>query len=299
LRLSGLHLLLTYQCNLACDHCFVWGSPWQSGTMTWEVVRRILHQGCDLGTVTSIAIEGGEPFLYYPIMLAAAREASGMGLKVALVSNAYWATAVDDAVEWLRPLAGYVSSISVSSDLYHWSEAQMRQAEVAQQAAAEVGIATSVLRIAQPESRGAAQAVGELPPGESGVMYRGRAAENLANRVAPQAWEEFTACPHENLTSPGRAHIDVFGHLHVCQGISIGNLLQRSLREICDAYDPLAHPIVGPLLEGGPAALVRRYDLPHREGYADACHLCYEARLALRERFPATLAPDQMYGVPA
>ncbi len=298
LRLSGLHLLLTYQCNLACDHCFVWGSPWQSGTMTLEVVRHILQQGQELGTVTSIAIEGGEPFLYYPIMLAAAREASGMGLKVALVSNAYWATAVDDAVEWLRPLAGHVSSISVSSDLYHWSEAQMRQAEVAGQAAAEVGIATSVLRIAQPESRDAAQAVGELPPGESGVMYRGRATEKLVDQAELRPWEGFTACPHENLASPGRVHVDALGYLHVCQGISIGNLLQRSLRQICDAYDPPAHPIVGPLLDGGPAALVRRYGLPHRECYADACHLCYEARLALRARFPATLAPDQMYGVP-
>jgi hypothetical protein len=299
MRLSGLHLLLTYQCNLACDHCFVWGSPWQSGTMTLDVVRRILQQGRDLATVKSIAIEGGEPFLYYPVMLAAAREASAMGLGVSLVSNAYWATAVDDAVEWLRPLAGHVSSISVSSDLFHWSEEQMRQAEVAGQAAAEVGIATSVLRIAQPESRDAARVVGELPPGESGVMYRGRAAEKLAGRVAPRPWEGFTACPHENLASPGRVHVDAFGHLHVCQGISIGNLLQRSLRDICDAYDPPAHPIVGPLLEGGPAALVRRYDLPHREGYADACHLCYEARLALRDRFPGTLTPDQMYGAPS
>jgi hypothetical protein len=299
LHLSGLHLLLTYQCNLACDHCFVWGSPWQSGTMTLELARHILREGQDLGTVTSIAIEGGEPFLYYPVMLAAAREASAMGYKVSLVSNAYWATTVEDAVEWLRPLAGHVSSVSVSSDLYHWSEAQIRQAEVARQAAVEVGISTGVLRIAQPESLDAARAVGELPPGESGVMYRGRAVEKLVDRVTLQPWEQFTACPHENLASPGRVHVDAFGHLHVCQGISIGNLTERSLRQICEAYDPGAHPIVGPLLAGGPVELVQRYDLPHREAYADACHLCYEARLALRERFPVTLAPDQMYGVPS
>ncbi len=51
LRLSGLHLLLTYQCNLECDHCFVWGSPWQSGTMTPGTIREILRQAGDLGTV--------------------------------------------------------------------------------------------------------------------------------------------------------------------------------------------------------------------------------------------------------
>ena len=44
--------------------------------------------------------------------------------------------------------------------------------------------------------------------------------------------------------------------------------------------------------------LVRRYALPHADSYADACHLCYEARRALRARFPDVLAPDAMYGVP-
>jgi len=266
--------------------------------MTLGMVRHILHEGQDLGTVTSIAIEGGEPFLYYPVMLAAAREASAMGFGVSLVSNAYWATEVEDAVEWLRPLAGHVSSVAVSSDLYHWSEAQIRQAEVARRAAKEVGISTSVLRIAQSDSVDATRVVGELPPGESGVMYRGRAAEKLVDRATRQPWEQFVACPHEDLASPGRVHVDPFGHLHVCQGISIGNLSDLSLRQICAGYDPGAHPVVGPLLEGGPAALVRRYDLPHGECYADACHLCYEARLALRERYPATLAPDQVYGDP-
>ena len=90
--------------------------------------------------------------------------------------------------------------------------------------------------------------------------------------------------------------MDAFGNLHLCQGISIGNLLERSLTEIMGGYDPDSHPIVGPLLAGGPAEIVRRYDLPHEDGYADHCHLCYKARSALRERFPDVLTPDQMYG---
>ena len=38
MKLSGLHLLLTYQCTFECDHCFVWGSPWQTGTLTLEQI---------------------------------------------------------------------------------------------------------------------------------------------------------------------------------------------------------------------------------------------------------------------
>ncbi len=42
MKLEGLHILLTYQCTYECDHCFVWGSPWQTGTLTFEQIEKIL-----------------------------------------------------------------------------------------------------------------------------------------------------------------------------------------------------------------------------------------------------------------
>jgi hypothetical protein len=90
--------------------------------------------------------------------------------------------------------------------------------------------------------------------------------------------------------------VDPFGHLHICQGISIGNVLERPLAEILAEFRPDEHPIIGPLLEGGPAEIVRRYKLAHEDGYADHCHLCYMSRRSLRSWFPEVLAPDQMYG---
>ena len=123
-----------------------------------------------------------------------------------------------------------------------------------------------------------------------------RLAELLASRVTPTPWQHFTTCPREDLRHPQRVHVDPFGHLHICQGISIGNLLERPLTEIMADFRPDEHPIVGPLLDGGPAEIVRRYKLAHEDGYADHCHLCYVSRQSLRSRFPDVLAPDQMYG---
>ena len=143
----------------------------------------------------------------------------------------------------------------------------------------------------------AASAKGQLPDGKSGVMYRGRAVCKLAPEAPRHPWIEFTTCPHEDLREPGRVHVDPFGNLHLCQGLSIGNLFRTPLRELCAAYDPDAHPVVGPLLRGGPAELMQHYGLAHHPAYADACHACYDARLALRERFPDVLGPDAMYGV--
>ena len=67
--------------------------------------------------------------------------------------------------------------------------------------------------------------------------------------------------------------------------------------QILAEYDPPGHPVVGPLLEGGPANLVKYHSLNLESEYVDACHLCYTARVALRPQLPAVLGPDQMYGV--
>jgi Radical SAM superfamily len=297
MQVTGLHLLLTYQCTLECDHCFVWGSPWQSGTMTLAETHEIFRQAQELGTINSIYFEGGEPFLYYAALARAVFEAKHAGYQVGIVSNAYWATSVQDAHAWLAPFAGLVDDLSVSSDLFHWSEELDAHARNAIAAAGQLGIPVGTLAIAQPEASHAASVEGQLPRGESAVMYRGRAATKLVARAGRQPWERFAECPYEDLREPGRIHIDPLGNLHICQGIVIGNLFRTPLREICATYDPDAHPITGPLLSGGPAELVRRYDVPHADSYADACHLCYEARVALRPHFPEILQPDQVYGL--
>lgn len=297
MKLSGLHLLLTYLCTAECDHCFVWGSPWQSGTMTLEKVGQILDQAEEMGTVRSIYFEGGEPFLFYAVMLAGIRMAHERGFETGIVTNSYWASDEQDALEWLGPLKGLVGDLSISSDLFHADEEMTAEARNAQAAAEKLGIPSGIISIAKPDEEDAVAAEGQLPTGESQVMCRGRASSTLVEKYGLTNWEKFAECPFENLRDPGRVHLDPLGHIHICQGISLGSLFQTPLKDICAGYDPDAHPIAGPLLAGGPAELVRRYDLDLRESYVDACHLCYLARQDLRQRFPDILTPDQMYGV--
>ena len=295
MKLSGLHILLTYQCTYECDHCFVWGSPRQAGTFTLEQIEDILHQAKDAG-VESIYFEGGEPFLYYAILNKAVHKAADMGFSVGIVSNAYWANTVADATEWLRPFAGRVSDLSVSSDLYHCEKCLGENPQNAVVAAKWLGIPTGVITVAQPREN-SKDSHGQLAEEESGVMYRGRAVEKLSMAAPSHPWERFDACPHEDLVEPGRVHLDPLGNLHICQGIVIGNLFEKPLKQICEEYDVDSHPVCGLLHSGGPAALVAEYNLEHASHYADACHLCYEMRTTLRARFPEILAPDQMYGV--
>ena len=88
--LSGVHILLTYTCNYECDHCFVWGSPFKEGTLTLDQLDEILTQAAELRSVEWIYFEGGEPFLYYPILLKGIQEARQRGFKVGLVKQPHF-----------------------------------------------------------------------------------------------------------------------------------------------------------------------------------------------------------------
>lgn len=297
IQISGLHLLLTYQCNFECEHCFVWGGPRQSGVMTMRQVSAILTQALAVGA-QEVYFEGGEPFLYYPLLKRAVRQAAEMGLHVGIVTNAYWAIDLEDALDALRPFAGRIQDLSVSSDLYHADRRISESASYAADAARLLGISCGFIQIAQPESAEAYDTLGriETAEDEAGLMYRGRAVR-LAERAPQIDWRTLDTCPHENLADPGRLHVDPFGYVHLCHGIALGNLFEEPLGDILKRYEPARHPIAGPLLEGGPAELARRYHIPTQPAYADECHLCDETRRALRPRFPEILTPDQIYGI--
>jgi hypothetical protein len=298
MKLTGIHFLLSYQCTYACDHCFVWGSPEAKGTMTLAQVRDVLRQAQELGTVEMVYFEGGEPFLYYPIMIEGLREADAMGFKKGIVSNCYWGTSVEDALHWLRPIAEIgLDFLSLSSDLYHGDEVLNQTVRNGVEAAQQLSISEGVITIEVPEGCAVYDEATKGQPIEGGpVRFRGRAAVNLTEGVARRPWNEFVACPDEDFVDPGRVHVDAYGYVHGCQGLVIGNLWQTPLKEILATYEPTAHPIIGPLMQGGPVALVERYNLPREETYIDACHLCYVARNALRARFADVLAPAQVYG---
>jgi MoaA/NifB/PqqE/SkfB family radical SAM enzyme len=264
--------------------------------MTLEDIRNYLQQAKDTGTVTSVYFEGGEPFLYYPTLLRGVQLARELGFSVGLVTNSYWATSLEDARVWLQPFAGLIDDLSVSSDLYHYSEAISQQAKNASQAAAQLDIPLGFISVAQPEAEDPPVSTGQLSS-EADVMYRGRAADKLVPMAVLRPWDEFDRCPYEDLIEPGRLHLDPLGYIHICQGIILGNLHDTPLKQICDTYNPETHLINAPLLNGGPAALAQRYGFLHKEKYADACHLCYETRLALRDQFPDHLGPDQVYGI--
>lgn len=285
MKLNSLHVLLTYRCNYECDHCFVWGSPQQSGVFTSAQLEDVFQQALATDCIRELYFEGGESFVYYPVLVKAVARAHELGFATGVVTNGYWATSRADARAWIEPLVhARLDKLEISCDSLHGETAVPPAEHIAIQVAKDMLLHANLITITSSNN-------------SEDIMFRGRAAVKLVNGHTRRSWHRFTTCPHENLGDPERVHLDPFGNLHLCQGLVMGNMWERPLTDILATYNPQTHPIVRELLAGGPAQLVQTYDLAHESGYVDACHLCYTAREALRAQFPTVLTPDQMYGV--
>lgn len=298
--LKEIHFLLTYTCSFECDHCFLYSGPEATGTFTVSQLRELFDEIPKIGSIEKVYFEGGESFLFYPLLLEGTRIARDTGLETGIVTNAYWATSIEDAELWLKPLHELgVSDISMSDDSFHSSDVEESPAQLALVAAKRLGMSAGTICIEEPSietdvdmspDKGAAIIGG-------GVMFRGRAAEKLTEGLPQKRCETLTECPYEDLENPKRVHVDSYGNVHLCQGLNMGNVWETPLSTLVKNYDAFSHPISGPLVRGGPALLAKEHDVEHKDEYVDECHFCYLVRLALIDRFPQYFAPRQVYGL--
>ncbi len=297
--LTGIHFILTYTCNFECDHCFLYSSPTAQGIFTINQVTRILDEAVKIGTIKWVCYEGGEPFMFFPLLIESIKLASTRGFRVGIVTNAYGANSEEDAELWLRPLAeSGVSFLNISNDAFHYGEKSENPATIALPVAKRLGIETSPICIEPHEVVQASTMEGKgQPVVGGGARFRGRAVEKLSENLPLRPWNELCECPDEDLESPSRVHVDPYGNVHICQGISIGNMWETPLSELVYNYDSYSHPICGPLIRGGPAQLAKELGLEPETGYIDECHLCYLTRRAIIDKYPEYLTPKQVYGL--
>ncbi|MBU1936228.1 hypothetical protein KKG05_02435 [bacterium] len=266
----------------------MFGGPRRTEVFTLAKVKDVLAQAKDVPTIDCIFFEGGEPILYYALLHESIRLARRSGFNCGIVTNGYWATSLEDAKLVLKPLveAG-LSDVSVSCDDFHGDEAAQKLAKTACDAATSLGCDASLLSCELP---------GESTDDGNEIRFRGRAMTNLLEGIPLKQARAFDSCPYEELREPERIHIDPLGYVHLCQGIVIGNVFEKRLAALIRDYMPERHPIIARLLSGGPAKLAEDFNINTSAGFADACHLCFEARTKLREQFCQYLAPEGMYG---
>ena len=217
-------------------------------------LREALGEAKKIGTVEWIYFEGGEPWLFYPLMLEGIKLSRDLGFKVGIVTNAYGAICEEDAELWLRPLAELgVSYLSVSDDSFHYGDEQESPPKLVLAAAHRLGIPCGPICIGEPEEQSDSPEDDHKgqPVVGGGVIFRGRAVEKLTAGLPTRYWEELIECPHEDLASPARVHIDSYGTVQLCQGLRHGE-------HVGDLPVHLARGLQGRLTSNLPAAHKRR-----------------------------------------
>jgi len=298
--LTGVHFLLSMTCNYECDHCFLYCSPRTRGTFTSEQLFDAFKQMEKIDSINSIYFEGGEPFLFYPLLLHGLKLAAQKGYSRGVVTNGYWANSKKDALLWLGPLAEIgLDNLSISDDsLHHGTEQGIRMKWV-KQAADELGQPSGAICLEAPDPDRDDQSVNERgePIVGGDIRFRGRAVDKLAKGLPRIDGSDFNQCPDEDFANPGRVHLDPFGNVHLCQGIIMGNIWKTPLEKLIREYDVKSHPICSCLQNGGPLKLAKEYGYSSQEGFVDPCHMCYETRKSILDEFPEYLGPAMVYGL--
>jgi len=310
-------LLLTYQCNAACEFCYYHCGPDKGGLMPVEMCLaawrslRILA-----GATAKIHLTGGEPFLYWDHLVSVLAEGrrQNLGPVDLLETNGFWARSdalVRDRLQRLIDLG--VQRLKISVDPFHQEYVPLppvrRLATIAKEM---MGPACVLVRW---EEYLQASADGKVLPENARdkiyldtyhdhpCRFKGRAADHLAGLFASRSAEAFTDsnCLGGFLGAKG-VHIDPYGNVFsgTCSGIIVGNINEVPLEAMWQRFHPERNAFIETLCGQGPYGLLERAEslgYHRRDAYAGKCHLCTHLRQFFLERGSeiATVGPAACY----
>lgn len=303
--LSSLVLSVTYRCPVKCKYCGVNAGPHRKERLSLPVIKRLIEEVRSIGLTSLVVFTGGEPLLLGEDLYEAVDFATSKGLATRIVTNAYWATSYDRALEVLTRLqeAG-LSEINYSCDDFHQEFIPLDRVKWANEAAAAIGM-PALLAV-----KGLKNSLIDIPYLERffGVklapFHKGR--DNPRNNVAsygvtvPVGWECDSITDDELLYSDNedswkgacasaleRIVITPSGELAICCGIGsddfpesrIGNIHDESLWTLLTrANEDL---IVNWLALEGPYGIMKHIQaadpsIRFRDRYVNNCHLCHD-----------------------
>ena len=303
-------LILSYRCTSRCAHClYNCGPNWPRQAMRPEDVLLALRTLASWPSPPQVHLTGGEPFLFFDLLLGATQVAAELGLTVYVETGAAWCTDDDQTIERFYALRqSGLAAVLISCSPFHAARFAPEHTLRAVRAALTIFGPGQVL-VYQPDYLETIQqfSVTHPTPLDSyeeyyspaqlrhlfwdgyGLISGGRAGYKLGHLVECIPAKAFCDqdCSGEILFAQ-HSHMDLGGNYipGFCAGLSAAdwrkdaNLLQRP-------YPPL----VELLIEGGPYALYelarRRHNYrPLPAGYAGKCHLCVDLRWHLVRQCP-------------
>lgn len=282
-----LGLLLTYRCNARCAHCCVNSGPDRSEVMDEADVYSYIDQAADIPyDASNLSFSGGEVFLYYDLLMRAIGHAADKFRSISVVTNAFWATNEEKALQRLAPLrdAG-LTMLGVSTSPFHTQFVNPVRIRYALAAAERLGLETLVKVTTPsngPSARELLQVIEPLPKGtvvdEMSLLPGGR-----ASFLPPGSFSETPGIP-EGRCPGAMLNIHPNGDAYFCctpdafiNPLKLGNAKTTPVRDLVRTY--YFRGLLNVLREQGPAGFVPAVRCAGlegklRKGYVDVCHLC-------------------------
>jgi organic radical activating enzyme len=267
--LANLGLMLTYRCTIACPHCVVEAGPHRKEEMRLEDALVWVEEASNYrdGHIKGIALTGGEPFYNLEYLAQISAHCRALGFIVSVVTNAFWASTRDEALNILSGLPA-VQMVSVSTDVYHQQSIPFGFVQNAVWAAKELGRPYNIAVCTDnEEDQHYQKIIGDLKAmGEEGrirlsITYPvGRArkkAHRFKYRTAPEPTVSACSMASSPVVFPDGRVIACIGPvltLPRSHPLFLGNLRQERLSEILDRAE--LNPILHTIRAWGPHKLV-------------------------------------------
>lgn len=321
MKITGITWITTYNCNIACNHCF-FNTKGPQKYMSPDLIDISLNQFKLDKHIFWHHLSGGEIFLQTEKLIQIVKNIRKHFKKdIGISTNGFWATNEKKTREIVCTLAeNGVSGIAISADYYHQKHMNLEGPEILARVVNSSGLKTHSYimgarlnndvegadKINQTSNQIAEQVKQEMEIPLALATERSIGKGCLINQPKkkgiPQGMcTELNTCLGERSPfNPAMVWIDPYGNVMICYGIIIGNVYQQKLKDIIGNYNPNNYPLLLKLASEGPKGIYKvacdKGMNKHKEFY-DECDLCYQSRSYLKNEYPGLLGPKECYPV--
>ena len=294
--LKSVGLMMTYRCQVVCPHCIVQAGPDRCEAMSTEDACRWTREIAQYegGRIRYLALTGGEPFTNVETLRIVTEYASLHGLAPSVVTNAFWASTPERAIEVLESIPA-IKILSISTDRYHQLAIPLQRVRNAVTAAETCGVTYSISVCTENEAdenyMDLRRDIEAFAPREviltAIALPVGRALQRLGNRKYDMTADiPVSACATgaTPIIFPDGRVIGCIGpviDLPCTHPIFLGNLQQSTLQDILD--EAQTNTILHALRAWGPKKLIELIsasdvatEIPGQFIRESACDACYK-----------------------
>lgn len=294
--LRSMALILTYKCQIACPHCIIRAGPDRREELSLEDAFRWIRQIEKYrgGYIRALSLTGGEPFIDQDRLKRISSFARERGLFSSAVTNAFWASTFDDALNCLKNQPS-IEALAFSTDIYHQECIPLERIENAIKAAKECGIPYDVHicteRKDEPSYIRTLERLKRLTD-ESNILTVITFPAGRASKMMHESGHQLSDKPPISACESGWSPV-IFpdGKVLACVGpvidikaphpLFLGSLKESTMEEILDGAE--SNSILHALRLWGPAMLIsmaREAELddclPETYIEGSICSACYE-----------------------